>query len=171
MCATHTCNLYAYLHTRPRNRKSCLRTPPKNFPPAHVCSYMMCESEILRGGTGKKQNWCLENPVFPVKKENAQNIKKGLLIRKISRNTCFRKIPPPPLTTPSTFFSDRLRGGNPPSPRPCMDQLCYIPCRAVGRFWLWINATNSRFSTLACCVWLKFCLTWSTSPLTCIHLQ
>jgi len=31
------CHFNAYLHTRPRNRKSCLRTPhPKNFPPAHV---------------------------------------------------------------------------------------------------------------------------------------
>jgi len=33
MCATRTCNFYATLHTRPRNRKSWLRTPPPRIFP------------------------------------------------------------------------------------------------------------------------------------------
>jgi len=85
----------------------------------------MCGSKFLRGGggTGKNQNWCLENPGSPVKTgvfgnffaKMLKNIKKGLLYAENSEKYLFFKKFYPP-HHPLNFFRPLEGGWNSPPP-------------------------------------------------------
>jgi len=80
----------------------------------------MCGSKIWGGVTGQNQNWCLENPFFPLKTgfsgqkpgffpeiclRKCLKRQKGILYAENSEKSLFfGKFQPP------QFFSDRLRG-------------------------------------------------------------